>query len=223
MNIIFLNGPSSAGKTTLASLVPRFYDPFCGSIKFDGRDLRSITLKSLREQIALVTQEPILFGASIRENIEYGRPGASLRDIVGAACAAGAHEFIQRLPEAYDTRIAERGNSLSSGQRQRLAIARAFLKDAPVLLLDEPTSALDAETEERLMRTLERLMKGRTTLIIAHRLSTVRDAQLIVVLRGGRIIETGRHDELLADGGLYARLYELQFGESEAAQPAISS
>jgi ABC-type multidrug transport system fused ATPase/permease subunit len=220
---VALVGTSGAGKTTLASLVPRFYDACTGSIKFDGRDLRSITLKSLREQIALVTQEPILFGASIRENIEYGRPGATLRDIVGASCAAGAHEFIQRLPEAYDTRIAERGNSLSSGQRQRLAIARAFLKDAPVLLLDEPTSALDAETEQRLMLTLERLMKGRTTLIIAHRLSTVRDAQLIVVLRGGRIIETGRHDELLADGGLYARLYELQFGESEAAQPAISS
>jgi len=220
---VALVGTSGAGKTTLASLVPRFYDPFSGSIKLDGRDLRGITLKSLREQIALVTQERILFGASIRENIEYGRPGASLRDIVSASSAAGAHEFIERLPEGYDTRIAERGSSLSSGQRQRLAIARAFLKDAPVLLLDEPTSALDAETEKRLMLTLERLMKDRTTLIIAHRLSTVRSAQRIVVLQRGQIVEAGRHDELLALGGVYARLYELQFGESETPQLAIPS
>jgi ABC-type multidrug transport system fused ATPase/permease subunit len=218
-----LVGASGAGKTTIASLVPRFYDPVRGSIKLDGRDVRNITLKSLREQIALVTQEPILFGASIRENIAYGRPGASSDEIEAASRAAGAHEFIERLPEGYESRIAERGSSLSSGQRQRLAIARAFLKDAPVLLLDEPTSALDAETEERLLRTLESLMKGRTTLIIAHRLSTVRAAHRILVLQHGEIIEAGRHHDLLARGGVYARLHELQFGESETAHVVAPS
>jgi ATP-binding cassette subfamily B protein len=218
---IALVGTSGAGKTTVASLIPRFYDPTGGAIKFDGCDLRSVTLKSLREQIALVTQDPILFCASIRENIAYGRPGATEAEIEAAARAAGAHEFIERLPEKYDTRIAERGVTLSSGQRQRLAIARAFLKDAPVLILDEPTSALDAETEERLVQTLEKLMKGRTTIIIAHRLSTVRAADRIIVLQSGNITESGTHDELLAHGGVYARLHQLQFGEPETA-PAIA-
>jgi ATP-binding cassette subfamily B protein len=220
---IALVGTSGAGKTTLASLIPRFYDPLQGGIKLDGCDLRDITLKSLREQIALVTQDPILFCASIRENIAYGRPGASQEQIEAAARAAGAHEFIERLPEKYDARVAERGLTLSSGQRQRLAIARAFLKDAPVLILDEPTSALDAETEDRLVQTLEQLMKGRTTIIIAHRLSTVRCADRIVVLQDGRIVESGPPEELLSRGGVYARLHQLQFGEPETAPAEAAS
>jgi ATP-binding cassette subfamily B protein len=214
---IALVGPSGTGKTTLASLIPRFYDSTNGAIKFDGQDLRGITLKSLREQIALVTQEPILFCASIAENIAYGRPGATQDEIQAAARSAGAHEFIERLPEKYETRIAERGTTLSSGQRQRLAIARAFLKNAPVLILDEPTSALDAETEERLLQTLEQLMEGRTTIIIAHRLSTVRAANRIIVLQEGCIVESGSHEELLQHGSVYARLHQLQFEEPEHA------
>ncbi len=210
-------GLSGAGKTTLASLIPRFYDPTRGRITLDGYDLRALTLKSLRQNIALVTQEPILFGASIRENIAYGRPEAAQTEIEAAARAAGAHEFIVQLPDQYETRLAERGATLSSGQRQRLAIARAFLKNAPVLILDEPTSALDAQTEERLLQTLQELMKGRTTLIIAHRLSTVRGADRIIVLQDGRIVESGTHEDLLARGGVYAQLYRLQFGKTEPA------
>lgn len=214
---VALVGTSGAGKTTLASLIPRFYDPARGCVKLDGRDVREITLKSLREQVALVTQEPILFAASIRENIEYGRPGASDAEIRTAARSAGAHEFIERLPGGYDAQIAERGATLSSGQRQRLAIARAFLKDAPVLILDEPTSALDAATEQRLMETLESLMRSRTTVVIAHRLSTVRRADRIVVIEDGRIEESGTHAQLLARRGAYAKLNELQSGGVEAA------
>jgi len=220
---IALVGTSGAGKTTLASLIPRFYDPLKGAIKMDGHDLRSLTLHSLREQIALVTQDPILFCASIRENIAYGRPGSTQEEIEAAARAAGAHEFIERLPGKYDEQVADRGLTLSSGQRQRLAIARAFLKNAPVLILDEPTSALDAETEERLVQTLEKLMKGRTTIIIAHRLSTVRFADRIVVLQNGRIMESGPHADLLARNGLYARLHHLQFSEPETAAAGTAS
>ena len=212
---VALVGPSGTGKTTLASLLLRFYDPTQGRITLDGRDLRGLTLASLRRNIALVTQEPVLFAASVRENIAYGRPGASQAEIEAAARAAGAHEFIQRLPEGYQTRIAERGATLSSGQRQRIAIARAFLKDAPVLILDEPTSALDAETEEALLQSLDLLMQNRTTLIIAHRLSTVRSADRIVVIRDGRIEESGSHDELLARGNLYAHMHQLQTVGSE--------
>lgn len=216
-SMVAVVGASGAGKTTLASLILRFYDPVEGRISLDGHDLRAITLKSLRGNVALVTQEPILFATTIRENIAYGRPGATQIEIESAARAAGAHEFIEALPEKYDTPVAERGTSLSGGQRQRVAIARAFLKNAPVVILDEPTAALDAETEKRLLQTLQQLMKGRTAIIIAHRLSTVRDVDRIIVFQAGRVVESGAHRELLERGGVFARLYRIQFGQSETA------
>jgi ATP-binding cassette subfamily B protein/subfamily B ATP-binding cassette protein MsbA len=215
---IALVGGSGAGKSTLASLLLRFYDPTAGRIILDGHDVRRLTLRSLREQVAVVLQEPVLFAASIRENIAYGRPDASAEDIEAAARAAGAHEFIAALPAGYDARIGERGATLSGGQRQRLAIARAFVKDAPVLVLDEPTSALDAETERTLVDVLGRLMKDRTTLIIAHRLSTIRGADRIAVLSDGVLAETGTHAELLARSAAYARLHSLQFGTAVAGR-----
>jgi ATP-binding cassette subfamily B protein/subfamily B ATP-binding cassette protein MsbA len=203
-------GASGAGKSTLASLLVRFYDPTSGRILLDGRDLRTLTLRSLRENVALVLQEPLLFGCSVRENIAYGRPGATDADIVAAARAAGAHGFVSALPQGYDTAVGERGVTLSGGQRQRVAIARAFVKDAPILILDEPTSALDAEAEAGLLSALERLMAGRTTFIIAHRLSTIRNAGRVVVLNDGALVAVGSHDDLLARSALYARLWQLQ-------------
>jgi ATP-binding cassette subfamily B protein/subfamily B ATP-binding cassette protein MsbA len=205
-------GASGAGKTTLASLMVRFYDPVAGRIRLDGHDLRALTLRSLRQSVALVLQDPIIFAATIRENIAYGRPDATAEDVESAARAANAHEFIAALPAGYDTVVGERGTTLSGGQRQRLSIARAFVKDAPVLILDEPTSALDAENEHAILEALMRLMKGRTTLIIAHRLSTIRDADRIVVLHDGAVAEQGSHGELLTRRGAYARLHALQAG-----------
>ncbi len=213
-----LVGPSGAGKTTLASLLMRFYDPTSGRITLDGKDLRTITLDSLRRNVSLVSQDAILFDASIGENIAYGRPNASPEQIRLAAGQAGAHEFIEALPEKYDTRVGRKGMTLSGGQRQRIAIARAFLKDAPVLVLDEPTSALDPETEILFLETLSRLAKGRTTLLIAHRLSTARWAERIVVLRNGRLAESGSHRELVAQGGIYTRLLRLQSGPEAAGR-----
>jgi ATP-binding cassette, subfamily B, bacterial len=207
---VALVGASGAGKTTLASLVVRFYDPVRGRITLDGRDLRGLTLRSLRENVALVLQDPIIFGASIRENIAYGRPDATAADVEAAARTANAHEFIGRLPAGYDTVVGEQGATLSGGQRQRVAIARAFIKDAPVLILDEPTSALDAENERAIVDALARLMRGRTTLIIAHRLSTIREADRIVVLEDGAVVEEGTHRELLGRRAVYARLHALQ-------------
>src|SRR5262249_48677628 len=205
-------GFTGAGKTTLVSLVARFFDPWRGRVLLDGHDLRDLQLHGLRRQVALVLQEPFLFPWSVADNIAYGRPGATREQIEAAARAANAHEFIVRLPQGYDSVVGERGATLSGGERQRLSIARAVLKDAPVVVLDEPTSALDAETEGLLLGALRRLMAGRTTFIIAHRLSTVRHADRIVVLDDGRMAEAGTHRELLERNGLYAHLHGIQFG-----------
>jgi ATP-binding cassette subfamily B protein/subfamily B ATP-binding cassette protein MsbA len=212
--VLALVGATGAGKSTLVSLIPRFFDPWQGRVLLDGHDLRQLQLKSLRRQVALVLQEPFLFPLSVAENIAYGRPEASREEIEAAARAANAHEFILGLPEGYETRIGERGATLSGGERQRVSIARAFLMDTPILILDEPTSALDAGTEKLLLDALSRLLVGRTTLIIAHRLSTVRNADRIIVIHEGKIIEEGTHQELLLLNGRYAHLHDLQVGLS---------
>ncbi|MGA0608234.1 ABC transporter ATP-binding protein [Phenylobacterium sp. VNQ135] len=214
---VALVGPSGGGKSTILNLIPRFYDPTSGRVTIDGLDVRDVTLASLRDQIALVTQEPFLFDDTIRANICYARPDASEAEIEAAAKAAAAHEFILALPHGYETTVGEAGARLSGGQRQRIAIARAFLKDAPILLLDEATSALDTESEAQVQAALARLMAGRTTMLIAHRLSTVRGADRIYVIDRGRIVETGDHASLLKKRGLYARLAKSQHLEAEPA------
>jgi ATP-binding cassette, subfamily B, bacterial len=215
-----LVGPTGAGKSTLISLLPRFFDPWQGRVLVQGTDVREVQLQSLRAQIALVLQEALVLPVSIAENIAYGRPEASRAEIEAVARAANAHQFIEQLPQGYDTVIGERGATLSGGERQRLSIARAFLKDAPILILDEPTSALDAGTEVLVMEALERLMRGRTVLVIAHRLSTVRRADQIAVLQQGRIVELGSPDELLSANGSYAELHRIQFGGFAPVLPA---
>jgi subfamily B ATP-binding cassette protein MsbA len=221
--MVALVGESGGGKSTLTKLVPRFHDPTEGSVTWDGTDLRDAQVRSLRSNTALVTQETVLFNDTVRYNISYSRPDASEADIEAAARTAHAHEFIKELPAGYDTIVGERGIFLSGGQRQRLAIARAVLADASVLVLDEATSALDAESERLVQKALANLTRGRTTIVIAHRLSTVRRADLIVVIERGRIIETGRHSELLALGGSYRRLYELQFADEEETEEVASN
>jgi ATP-binding cassette, subfamily B, bacterial len=215
-----LVGATGAGKSTLAGLVPRFFDPWTGRVLIDGVDVRNFTLQSLREQIALVLQEPFLFPMSVAENIAYGRPGATGQEVEAAALTANAHEFISRLPDGYDTVIGERGATLSGGERQRIAVARALLKDAPILILDEPTSALDGETEGLVLEALERLMEGRTTLIIAHRFTTIRNADQVLVLDHGRVVEYGSHEALMARHGSYRHLHTLQFGQAQLAPSA---
>jgi subfamily B ATP-binding cassette protein MsbA len=211
--IIALVGPSGAGKSTIFNLIPRFYDPTSGTVAVDGTDLRTVTQTSLRQQIGIVPQETLLFGGTIRENIRYGRLDATEEEIVAAAKAANAHDFIIGLPDGYETIVGERGIRLSGGQRQRVAVARAILKDPRILLLDEATSSLDSESEHEVQEALARLMQNRTTVIIAHRLSTIRIAHRIAVLDQGNIIELGRHEQLMAKNGLYAKLYEMQFRE----------
>jgi ATP-binding cassette subfamily B protein len=213
---VALVGPSGAGKTTIFQLIMRFFDPDAGRVTLDGIDLREVARTDLRRHLALVPQEPVIFATSACENIRFGRPEASDAEVEAAARAAAAHEFIARLPEGYGTFVGERGVMLSGGQKQRLAIARAILRDAPVLLLDEATSALDAESEQAVQRAVEALARGRTTLIIAHRLATVKRADRIVVFQEGRVVAEGTHGALVAEGGLYARLARLQFTDGAA-------
>lgn len=212
--VVALVGPSGSGKTTMAALLLRFYDPVDGAVKIDGRDLKDITFHSLRRQVGLVTQETMLFNDTVRHNLAYGKPDATEAEIIAAAQAANAWEFIEKLPKGLETLIGERGILLSGGQKQRLAIARALLKNPPILVLDEATSALDAQSERLVQEAMDRLMKGRTAVVIAHRLATVKNATRIVVLEHGRIVETGPHAELLAAKGLYNKLYELQLLEA---------
>ena len=215
--VLALVGPSGAGKTTVASLLPRFWDVTAGRVTLDGHDVRDLTLADLRGAIGVVPQEPALFSGTVRDNIVYARPGASQQEMEAAARAAHAHEFIERLPQGYETRVGERGVKLSGGQRQRLAIARVFLKDPAVVVLDEATSSLDSESERLVEDAMVTLLRGRTTIIIAHRLSTVLRADRVLVLDHGRVVESGRHDELMALDGLYARLYRGQFREPALA------
>ncbi len=208
-----LVGPTGAGKTSIISLIPRFYDPASGAVKIDGQDIRGFTQQSLRRQISLVLQETVLFHAPVWSNIAYGKPGATRAEILRAAELANAHEFIEKMSEGYNTVIGERGVTLSGGQRQRIAIARAVIRNTPILILDEPSSGLDAASEKLVFEALARLMEGKTSIVIAHRLSTIQAADMILVVQDGRIVERGRHQELMHSGGLYAELHDLQFRE----------
>jgi subfamily B ATP-binding cassette protein MsbA len=215
-----LVGPTGSGKTTIASLIGRFYDPNSGAVRIDGDDLRALRQKSLHDQISYVLQENVLFNDTVWQNIAYGKQRATPGEIRRAAEMANAHEFISQLPRGYDTVVGERGVTLSGGQRQRIAIARAIIRDTPILILDEPSSGLDAASEELVFEAIDRLIEGRTTIVIAHRFSTIRRANAILVVEDGRIVENGRHDSLLAAGGLYAKLYELQFRCGDANSDA---
>ena len=207
-------GPSGTGKTTIASLIPRFFDPQSGQVKIDGTDIRQLTLKSLRDQISFVLQDTLLFSGTIWENISYGRPDAAPEDTIRAAEQANAHDFIVEMPHGYGTLLGERGTTLSGGQRRRIAIARAIVRNTPILILDEPTSGLDAASEQAVTQALERLMEGRTSIVIAHHLNTIRNADVIFVVKDAVVVEQGTHDTLLASGGEYARLHDIQTNTS---------
>ena len=217
-----LVGPTGSGKSTIISLIPRFYDPSSGTVKIDNIDVRTLRQKSMRQQISFVLQDTVLFHAPIWQNIAYGKPDASRDEILKAAELANAHEFIEKLPEGYDTNIGERGITLSGGQRQRLAIARAVIRNSPILILDEPSSGLDAASEKLVFEALDRLMEGKTSIVIAHRLSTIRRADVIFVIKDGAILERGNHDELMQQGGLYSELHDLQFN-AEQEEPAVNA
>ena len=221
--ILALVGSSGAGKSTLVSLIPRFFDVTSGRIAIDGHDVRDISLSSLRAQIGVVTQETVLFNDTLRNNIAYGQPGVSQTEVETAARAALAHDFIRKLPAGYETVIGEKGVRLSGGERQRIAIARALLKNAPILILDEATSALDSESEALVQSALQNLMSGRTVVVIAHRLSTVRRADRIVVIENGSVADIGSHEELMQKLGTYRRLYDLQFIDIELPRHATQS
>jgi subfamily B ATP-binding cassette protein MsbA len=210
-SVVALVGPSGAGKSTLVDLLGRFFEVTAGRVTMDGRDVRDIPIAELRRQLGIVSQDTVLFHDTVRANIAYARPDATDEDIERAARTAHAHDFITQMPSGYATQVGERGTQLSGGQRQRIAIARAILRDPPILIFDEATSALDTESERLVQEAIERLLEGRTVLVIAHRLSTVQRADLILVLDGGRVVEQGTHAELLGQGGLYHHLYELQF------------
>jgi subfamily B ATP-binding cassette protein MsbA len=221
--ILAIVGPSGSGKTTLANLIPRFYDVTEGSLKIDDHEIRDLTLHSLRSQIALVTQQTILFNDTVRNNIAYGRKSCTEEDVHQAAKAAFAYEFIKDLPQGFDTVIGESGSRLSGGQQQRVSIARAILKDAPILILDEATSSLDTESEREVQRALENLMQNRTTIIIAHRLSTVKNADRIIVLKDGHLVEEGTHESLLALQGEYHALHRLQFSHAQEPDKMVEA
>jgi len=221
--VVAIVGPTGTGKTTIISLISRFYDPRSGQVKIDGTDIRRYTQKSLREQISFVLQETLLFRAPVWQNIAYGKPDAPREQIIRAAQLANAHEFIEKMPEGYDTMVGERGVTLSGGERQRIAIARAIIRNTPILILDEPTSGLDAASEQVVIEALSRLMEGKTSVVIAHHLDTVRHADVIFVFKESELVERGTHEELLAAGGVYAELYRIQTSEDAergANQPA---
>ena len=220
--VVGVVGPTGSGKSTVVSLLPRFYDPTAGRVLIDGIDISTCTLRSVRSQIGFVLQETVLFRGTIRENIAYGRPGASDEEVVAAAKLANAHEFIVRMPHGYDSPVGERGDTLSGGQRQRIGIARAVIRNSPIMILDEPTAALDTESEQLVIEGLQQLMKGRTVIMIAHGLSTVRDADNMIVLKDGVVAEEGTNDELIARGGVYAELHRIQF-ETPPVHPAATA